>query len=208
MSSLRTQVCQLVKDLQVSATQNATNKVNEILNVSANYMSEANHEKLKVFHDLYFAEKQELETQKSVINAQVVDIFDQATAMLSSNKSEAEIVKSIKTNDAADQERLQLSGLQKKLEALISFEDGLRDSLAPVMSSMQFEDATRQRIEHIVAMFSMIVENNLVRNPENASSIVDSLAAQISIQHERESFYRLVLHEQAPAHVESESFFL
>jgi hypothetical protein len=73
---------------------------------------------------------------------------------------------------------------------------------------MQFEDATRQRIEHIVAMFSMIVENNLVRKPENASSIVDSLAAQISIQHERESFYRLVLHEQAPAHVESESFFL
>lgn len=208
MTSLRTQVCQLVKDLQLSATQNATNKVNEILNVSANYLSEANHEKLKVFHDLYFAGKTELEAQKSGINAQVDDIFDQATAMLASNKSEAEVVRAIKTNAAADQERLQLSGIQKKLEALISFEEGLREQLAPVMSSMQFEDATRQRIEHIVAMFGMIVENNLVRKPENAAAIVDALAAQISIQHERESFCRLVLHEQAPSHVEPDSFFL
>jgi hypothetical protein len=207
MSELREQMCQVLKALQVSATQNATKKVNEILNVSAHYLSDSNAEKLKMFHDLYFAGKADLEQQKSGMNAHVDDIFEQAQALLKTNKTEDEVVRAIKVSQADEQERLQLSGLQKKLEALISFEEGLKEQLAPVMSSMQFEDATRQRIEHVAAMFSEVVTNRVVQNPAAAVAIVDTLAAQISIKHERESFYRLVMHEEAPAHVESDPFF-
>jgi hypothetical protein len=207
MSELREQVCQIVKALQVSATDNATKKVNEILNVSAHYLSDSGHEKLKMFHDLYFAGKSELEDQKSGMNAQVDDIFEQAQELLKTNTNEAEVVKAIKVSAASEQERQQLSGLQKKLEALISFEEGLKEQLAPVMSSMQFEDATRQRIEHVAAMFRDVVKNRVVRNSAAAAAIGESLAATISIQQERESFYKHVLHEEAPAHVESDPFF-
>ena len=207
MQELRDNICELVKDLQRSATQNATKKVNEIIAVSSTYLGESNHEKLKMFHEMYFAPSKQLESQKSNMNADVDDIFEQAKALAETDLSEAEIVSRLKFDSTKENDRLQLSGLQKKLEALISFEEGLKEQLAPVMNSMQFEDAMRQRIEHIVEMFTLIVKNRLIENPTAIESVVHDLAARITIKSERESFYTNIMHEEAPPHVESDSFF-
>lgn len=207
MTELRDTICHLVKDLQMAATQNATLKVNQILAVSSNYLSESNHEKLKMFHEMYFAPSNTLENQKSSMNTVVDDIFEQAQAMAGQNMSEEEIVKGLKFDETQEKDRLQLSGLQKKLEALISFEEGLKEQLTPVMNSMQFEDAMRQRVEHVVEMFDLIVKNRVIQDPARSETLVTDLAGRITIKTERESFYLHVMKEEPPAHVESDDFF-
>ncbi len=205
MANIKDKVCALLGDMQVNAAENATQKVNQILEVSSNYLSEPNHEKLKLFHQLYFGAQSEVTTQKSEMNNEVDDIFAQAAAMIDSGKSTEEIAASLKIDEKKESERLQLAGLQKKLESLIAFEDSIKEQLAPVMSSMQFEDAARQRVEHIVKMFGDIVNKSVPKKPELMEEVATSMAEHIAIKSEREVFYKLVLREPVPEHLDSDS---
>lgn len=213
MSTVEEKICSTLADLQKCAAENATQKVNQILEVSTNFLSEPSHQKLKVFHELYFAPEsaEAAKSDEGSINASVDDIFEQATALIDAGKSDAEVLAAIKTDDNAEESRLHLAGLQKKLESVISLEDGLREQLAPILSSMQFEDAARQCVEHIVAMFKDVVMNSIHLSPEKMQEAADRMTDRLAVKSERESFYKNVLHEEPPAHLEqvsdADSFF-
>jgi hypothetical protein len=207
LSTLEQKICSTIYDLQKCAAENATQKVNQILEVSTNYLSEPNHQKLKMFHELYFAPDSpgSSHAKTDSINDSVDDIFDQASSLLQSGKSEEEVLAAIQTNNQAEEGRLHLAGLQKKLESVISLEEGLREQLAPIISSMQFEDAARQRVEHIVTIFSHFTLNALHLSPEKMQEAAETMKECLAIRSERESFYAHVLHEEPPEHLEPES---
>lgn len=207
MSTLEEKICSTLVDLQKCAAENATQKVNQILEVSTNFLSEPSHQKLKMFHELYFSPENASasESTNASINASVDDIFEQASALINEGKSDSEVRDAIKTNEGAEESRLHLAGLQKKLESVITLEDGLREQLTTIISSMQFEDAARQCVEHIVAMFKEVVINSIHLTPEKMQESAEAMADRLAVKTERESFYRKVLHEEPPAHIEQDS---
>ena len=204
MPDIKKKICSIVNDLQAAAASNAEQKVAQILEVSTNYLSESNLEKLKLFQELYFAKNTASTQRKENVNSGVDDIFSQAKELIDSGKSDDEVLSSIQENEKSEKDRLQLAGLQKKLESLIALEDGLKDQLAPVINSMQFEDAARQRVEHIAAMFTTIVERSVANNPSIMQETAEELEKHLAIREERESYYKHVLHEESPEHLEQE----
>ena len=103
--------------------------------------------------------------------------------------------------DEGGASRVGLAAFQKRLEGVISLETGLKKKLAPVLCSLQFEDAMSQRLGHVYSGIQRICENLLldVEHRTSAEVISKDLASTLSSDAEREIYYRIVLKEPAPA---------
>lgn len=175
-------------DLAVATTGQCTQ---EVLKVSESYLEEKAHKTLEDFYNLYFAA--ELQEDKASVNHEVDDIFNQAMAQ----KDSSEEIK-IEVAETAETKRLGLSTVQKQLEGVISLNQGMKQELTPVLSSMQFEDATRQRLEHIEAGWKQIIAVNCCEDKVDFEAIKTSLS---SVE-ETAIFYKIVLKEEPPAEPE------
>lgn len=102
-----------------------------------------------------------------------------------------------------------MSGVQKQLEGLITLNAGIKEQIIPALSSMQFEDAISQRIDHLLQGWKKI--NDFLHNMTmlDAEPLARELAGICSSVEETESFYRLILDEEPPVGGEAErSIFL
>ncbi len=183
---------ELYEDLVKSAVDVAAQATQEVFQLSNGYLSQSANDMLKQFYALYFGDG-EVAARKEKINQEVDDLFDQIQAQVNAG---GEIT--LAENDEAKKERLGLSGLQKQMEGLITLDKGIREKILPAMTSMQFEDAVRQRLNHLVAMWRA--------RPQVADA--EKLATFCTSQAETAAYYKHVLHKPAPKGVETPSVFL
>lgn len=152
MANVFQQLCQQAK-------ANASGSAQQVLDVSAEYLSKEAHESLKKFQELYFGGNKQVDQQKDTMNKDVDDLIDQIQSNLDGGVSDTnEISSNLKETDDQATQRLGLAAFQKQLESLIALEDGLRDKLAPVLASLQFDDAVSQRLDHVTFIFDQFVK--------------------------------------------------
>ena len=174
------------------ALANASSATEMVFKVSSNFLSEPATDLLREFQSLYFSSGA-LEKKKENVNRNVDDLFEQASQQLNNNVKE--IV--LKENEIEEQDRLQLSQLQKRVEALILIDSNMRNNILPAMASMQFEDAIRQRIDHIVSGWSLMV-TALANEEPDTEGLKDRLADLASSVAESTPLYEIVLKREPP----------
>ena len=105
--------------------------------------------------------------------------------------------------------RLGLAGVQKAAEGLITLNTGIKDQVLPALTSMQFEDAVSQRIDHLVKGWKII--DHFIQNhekTEEADSVASKLAEICSSVEETNDFYTIVLKEDPLKDKKSVLYFL
>ena len=194
--------------LTQDAVKNAAGSVQRILQVSSQFLSHEAHDALKNFHALYFGggDTGNGEAQTTE-DDDVSRIFDEASAIVAQGGDVDAGLSKITVDDEREKARLAVSGLQKKLETVIAMEANFRESVGPILSGMQFEDAMNQRINHLEQAWTKIVPALTAANPPFAA-IAKEIEAMLSSAQERKTFYEKVLREPPPAQTEERSVWL
>lgn len=202
-SSLDTQFIKIITLLAEASIKNAARSAEKILSVTERYLSEESFSCLKEFYNLYFSQSATLNERKEDINSSVDRLIEQAQKILENGGDLSAL--NLKEGSEDESKRLGLSALQKKLESLITLESGLKEKLMPVLSSMQFEDATRQRVEHIV--FGFVGVERFLHDPlsDKLKTLSLEIAKKLSSVEEKKIYYDVVLKEPAPLGVEKRS---
>lgn len=178
---------QIIEGITQLICQTSANCTKEVLKIAESYLEKNTHQTLEDFYALYFSQK--TEDDKNQINNEVDDLMNQAQASM----AKGETVE-LQVDPEKEKNRLALSAVQKELEGLITLEKDLRNKLAPVLSSMQFEDALRQRMEHIEFGWKHLSEKNF----DESSYDLELLKSQMSSTEETASFYKIALNEEPP----------
>ncbi len=157
--------------------------------MSSKFMSKASFEDLLTFRDLYTEDDSESRFDKDTVNKSVDNIFDQAMDLASQGDlSIEEMSEKIREDKSQEDVRLGVSGLQKKLETLISTEDLLKNKLAPVIKSMEFEKEARSRVQHVSSGIILLLNKD---NDLNAQ--MQRLHNSMSPGNEKDTFEENVL---------------
>lgn len=187
-------------------TINGTRACTEaIFKLSSSYVEKPAIEALKRFYDLYFG-SEDIEMSKQRIHQEVDNLVENLQAKLQAGEEidESQVEEKYMT------ERLGLAGVQKQLEGLITLDAGLKDRILPALSSMQFEDAVNQRLEHIYLAWEAYAQFfvNTSSFGQEMEPVARELAKNCSSVEESTSYYRLMLKEEPPPGQESRSIFL
>jgi hypothetical protein len=178
-------------DLCADASDKVARSTQEIFDLSGKFMSKDTSDTLKQFYNLYFGTGG-VDKQKERVNKEVDDLIDQIQENMASGKD----VSAIKENEQSKLERLGLSGLQKQLEGLITLDEGIKNKIMPALSSMQFEDAVKQRLEHLSQGWDLVIR------PQPGmllfEAVQEVVGATLSSADEIHAYYRIVLKEEPP----------
>ena len=202
--------------VQLSQT-GAAQCTESIFQLSSTYMKREMFESLQKFYDLYFSHSTKHQRQKEAINSAVDEVFDAAKVAAARGAEREEISAEIDDSKLAA-ERLAAASLQKQLEGLIVLDQGIRNDILPALSSMQFEDATRQRLAHILTGWEKIFEfvqklgdpsyftswppaELAMHLRQDLDDILVGLAKMTSSVKETESYYQTVLKTPVPEDV-------
>lgn len=193
----------LTTDLYKEIVKCAHENVMQVLELSKNFLEKDTHQSLREFHDLYFGEKAE-DDKTEAYNQDVSDFVEhlqnkiEAGEDISAESDGANLLK------VSEQDRLQISQMQKQMESLIVLDKSLKEKLSPVLASMQFEDQMRQRLEHLLTGYKQIIK--LDENPSNEeiNGIIDQLEALCSSQSETTEFYEEIKEEEAPKDIKDQ----
>ena len=197
----------IFESLAQSALAGAAACTGAIFELSSNYMDKPAFSSLRKFYDLYFAQG-EIDRKKDEVNANVDEIVSMLQEKLAAGE-DLDKVQGIDDNDEMKKQRLSLSGVQKQLEGLIVLDSGIKEQILPALASMQFEDAIRQRLAHVVQAWwkvGDILHKQL--NPTELEEVARDLAKTLSSVEETRSFYELVLNEKAPEGQDQRSIFI
>lgn len=195
----------LLTDWTQLSAHSAEQAVMKILNNSGEYLSDEQMKAVSNFHDLYF-EEDEVSNSKEVMNREVDDLIDAIRSGMGEDEIDA-IANKVDEDEDAKKTRLSLSGVQKSLETIIQLEDGLRDKLIPVLTSMQFEDTIKQYLSRLVYAWKTSLESDM-DTPEQVAAVAESIALRLGTQYEREVYYPKVLQREAPEEEVEEITFL
>lgn len=190
LSELDDRFLGLFEKLCGQAVARASECTDKVFSLTQEYLSKDVSEVLKKFYDLYFG--RELDEKKEEMNREVDDLFDQ----IQSNLAEGRDPGQLSSSTQGEEERLGLSGLQKKIEGLIQLDDGIRSRVIPALSSMQFEDAVRQRLENICHVWKKLLSAPI--EPQSLAQFAEELADSFTSMGETEDYYRLVLGLEPP----------
>lgn len=185
----------IVSDWVKLTTSSAEKAVQTILQSSGQYLTGDHKNALSDFYTLYFADA-DLDNSKQSINRDVDELFDVIQAKIASEGDAADL-SGIEERAEAKQARLSLSGVQKQLETIIQMEAGIKQKLLPVLSSMQFEDALRQRLTRMEQAWRQI----LAEDPKDDASFQDvseKIAKSLGSSAERQAFFPSVLKKSPP----------
>ena len=163
----------IMRDWAEMTSVAAAGAVEMILRNSGEYLSSEQQKAVSDFHDLYFSDA-DVAASKEAMNREVDDIFDAVQADMAGGGAPADL-RAVKENDEAKRTRLSLSGVQKQLETIIQLETGLKEKLVPVLTSMQFEDAIKQRLQHMVEAW-----NFSLTSPPKSEAEVTAMAESIA----------------------------
>lgn len=184
-------------ELGASATASAAASTEAIFKLSTNYMTKPAFDVLSSFYELYFIKSDSLDSRKMSVNEEVDAIFESAVLAMTRGEDIT-----ISEDDVKRQDRLALAALQKRLEGLIVLDQGIKQEIVPAIASMQFEDALRQRLEHVHMMWNKVFAQ-LVTTPGDVSAreLALEMAKLTSSVDETGTFYKTVLGEEAPPEV-------
>lgn len=172
-----------------------------IFTLTANYIDKPEFETLQQFYDLYFKSGSDIDDKKNAINEEVDDIIAQLEAQMARGEE-----LSAPDEDAEKKaQRLSLAAIQKRLESLITLDGGIRDQILPALTSMQLEDAVRQRVDHIITGWTKLLGQGSGAPIEGA---MRELAKLMSSVEEAKDFYKIVFNEEAPAGLGERSIFI
>lgn len=192
----------IINDFSDMIISSAGTSVNSILELSSNFIDKKAQQALKDFRGLYFYNKVIAE-ESVAINKNVDDIFDQLQEKMSKGEEVDYEETNTESNAALSQNRMALSGLQKQLEQIISLDENIKNKLVPVLSSMQFEDMIRQRIEHIRDGWSKVLLNQNLSESE-FQKVLEEIGESLTSGSERESYYPRLLGREAPKGIEEQ----
>lgn len=185
----------IVGDWTKLAASCAEGAVTNILQNSREYLSSDHQKALQDFHGLYFVDG-DMASSKEAMNREVDDLFDAIQGEMSAGGDLSQFA-SVKEDEDAKRTRLSLSGVQKHLESIIQMESGVKDRLFPILTSMQFEDAIKQRLTRLAQIWQLAVDCT----PENATDIEavnHQILGLLGSKSERNSFYPIVLNMEPP----------
>jgi hypothetical protein len=181
-----------------------TNKsVQEILSISSKFMSDTSQKALQDFHRLYFS-SDTLSIKKDDVNADVDLLFEAIQKSLEAGEDP----NSIEEVEEDKTVRLGLAALQKQLESIVQLDRGMREKLVPAIMSMQFEDATRQRLTHLAELWKLVAENAHEPPALLQKSVDEKMKKVITTALEKELYYLIVLKEEPPAMVDDNETWL
>jgi hypothetical protein len=193
--------------LAQSALAGAAACTGAIFELSSNYMDKPAFDSLRKFYDLYFSSS-DIDKKKDEVNADVDDIVSTLQARLEAGESIDEAA-GVDENDELRRQRLSLSAVQKQLEGLIVLDSGIKEQVLPALASMQFEDAIRQRLSHVVHAWWQVGDVlHKELNPEQLEEVARELAKVLSSVDETKTFYELVLNEKPPEGQDQRSIFI
>ncbi|HYX35860.1 MAG TPA: hypothetical protein VE954_22400 [Oligoflexus sp.] len=196
----------IFESLSMSALAGAAACTGAIFELSANYMDKPAFESLRRFYDLYFSV--DIDKKKDEVNDNVDDIVSTLQARLAAGET-LDAVDDVDNNEELKKQRLSLSAVQKQLEGLIVLDSGIKEQVLPALASMQFEDAIRQRLAHVVQAWwkvGDVLHKDL--NPNQLEEVARELAKMLSSVDETKTFYELVLNEPAPEGQDQRSIFI
>ena len=156
-------------------------------------MDERAQSTLQDFHELYFGNETKLQTTANEVNAEVDHILDDLKEKISAGQVIGE--SDIDEGEAEKENRLSISGLQKRLETIISLDEGIKEKLIPVLHSMQFEDFLNQRLSHIKKIWTTIMDREEAGSKLDVEALKESLSKVPTSVVEREAFYKIVLYQ-------------
>ena len=191
----------ILSDFSDIITESAGTAVNSILNLSSNFVDKKAQEALKDFRDLYFGNK-EIANESQAINKNVDDILDALQSKIATGE-DVEYDEKSESSKALSQNRMALSGVQKQLEQIISLDNNIKSKLIPVLSSMQFEDMIRRRLEHIRDGWHNVIDNQHL-SVEEFQEVLEKIGSSLTFANERESFYPKLLDRDPPEGLEEE----
>lgn len=176
------------ESLTADALESVRLATDQIFKLSENYLNTDLSDMLTKFQDLYFGNNVE---EQTAINKHVDDIFDQVSEQVE-NSSAANI--KIDESDEASTKRLRLSAIQKQIEGVITLDAGLKSKIMPSIHSMQYEDAVRQRLEHLIEGWKSILSA-----PESEiNEVKEKLDGLCSSQEETNDYYNRVMKTTPP----------
>lgn len=193
--------CQILQGLASYATSSAAACTDAIFNLSSNYIDKPAFDALNDFHNLYF-DNQNLDSDKDAINSEVDDIVAMAQEALAKGE-DLSTTSSIVEDEEAKNRRLGLAGVQKRMEGLITVDAGLKEQVLPALSSMQFQDAISQRMDHLVLGWNEII----AADSNEVEAVARRLAEKCSSVEETSEYYKIVLQEDPPAETADRSVF-
>ncbi|MCB9229536.1 MAG: hypothetical protein H6618_07990 [Deltaproteobacteria bacterium] len=173
-----------------------------ILDLSSHFIDEKATTTLQEFHDLYFGGEGGSDIlQKTAENVNIE--VDQLISDLQSAMKEGKEINesSVEENEEEKFNRLNISGLQKRLETIISLDAGIREQLVPVLHSMQFEDILTHRLNHITLIWKTILSHHDLTDHDAIRESLSKIPTSVA---ERESFYRIVLKREPPPGIEQQ----
>ncbi|NRA46624.1 MAG: hypothetical protein HRU09_16875 [Oligoflexales bacterium] len=186
---------QILDTFVVKIASLARSSTEYILEVSNTFLDEKAKNALVDFHNLYFGDSKIGETSKQV-NAEVDDMLESLQSIL--NEGKELTLNSIEESEEGKLNRLSLSGLQKRLEMIISMDVGIKEKLIPILHSMQFEDFLNQRLLHIRKIWAHVISLESNQANINLDKLKETLAKYPSSMDEREDFYNIVLKKDPP----------
>jgi len=197
-----------IQDFYAEASNCARENVMQILELSKNFLQKDTHKSLKEFHDLYFGSGEQAEKTEAY-NRDVSDFVENLQKKM---KSGEDISKenlgsksgSLHLLQMSEQDRLNLSQMQKQMESLITLDQSLKEKLSPILASMQFEDMMQQRLEHLARGYQLITQLEAKPNDKKIDLIISELEALCASQSETTEFYEEVKKETPPTGVKSQ----
>lgn len=190
IQALDEQFLRILNDLSSDIISNAGSSTEHILEISSKSYAGKASEALKDFKDMYFHSALMTDMTENV-NKEVDDLFDSIRAQVEQGE-EVTLDNTMEENEEAKKNRLAISGVQKKLEMIISIDQDIKERLMPVLSNMQFEDMSRQRLEHLYSAWFYIVES-LGRDFDDYGDVAEIVSTYMTSVNEKEDFLKLVL---------------
>lgn len=188
----------IVSEVCNSAVENAGKAVESILEVASKFIEGHAKQALKDFRNIYF-ENAEIRRETERINASVDSMVDDLQLKLAAGEDLSQVsIAEDSENDELARNRMALSALQKRLEQIISLDEAIKVKLLPVLSSMQFEDMIRQRLDHIVTMWGFAIQAMHIANTTDFRPVAEEMANYLTSKGEREIYYRRMLGREAP----------
>ena len=179
----------------------------QILKLSSGFLSEQALKAVGQFHSLYFGSGA-VEKNKTEVNLDVDRLISDIQVEISNGSTDDAIGKAVQENLSLKEARLRLSAVQKDLETMIRLDQGVKEKLMPVLSSLQFEDMIRQRLEHTVFAWESVVHNIDENSILDVQHLAAEIEAKLSSTAEQALFYKTVLKKDPPAGgIESGSLF-
>lgn len=185
----------ILAGMKGSVNQAAAQASETILTSASSYVSDSARAALANFYKLYTAGA-DPQAGTMAVNRNVDDVFDQVKEQVEAGGADAPI--EILEDQSATLTRLSFSGVQKELEAIIRMDDGIRKKLIPILANLQFEDAVRQRLDHIEQAWSILIGQ--LRSPEDLDLelVTLEMSGLTTSVAERKLFYNIVLKSEPP----------